>query len=50
MTYRGSGVVVTMETTRAIVASQMVEDISKEGNTPTKLLALDSGTSLSNQG
>ena len=48
--FRDSGVVVTTVATRAIVAIKMEEDSSKEGNTPTKLLVLDSGTFLNNQG
>ena len=48
--FRDSGAVVTIVTTRVIVAIKMEEDISKEGNTPTKLLVLGLGTSLSNQG
>lgn len=48
--FRDSGVVVKIVATRAIVAIKMEEDSSKEGNTPTKLLVLASGTFLSNQG
>ncbi len=48
--FRDSGVVVTTVATRAIVAIKMEEDSSKEGNTPTKLLVLGSGTFLNNQG
>lgn len=47
--FRDSGVVVTIVTTRGIVAIKMVVVSSKEGNSPTKLLVLGSGTSLTNQ-